>query len=112
MKHVRLSWAVTSKTAPRTFEFCYDFVAREAMTGEKTKQLKQEHQSLINKISEVNSKLKTDGETWNFPFLFNMETHYLCISLLCKTVTLLISFSNSFQVDSIILANCKSVNRL
>ena len=89
-----------------------DFVAREAVTGEKTKQLKQEHQSLINKISEVNGKLKTDGETWNFPFLFNMETHYLCNSLLCKTVTLLISFSNSFQVDSIILANCKSVNRL
>ena len=70
MKHVRLSlsWAVTSKTAPRTFEFCYDLVAREAMTGEKTKQLKQEHQSLINEISELNTKLKTDGETWNFPF--------------------------------------------
>ena len=63
MKHVRLSGAVTSETAPRTFEFCSDFVACEAMTGEKTKQLKQEHQSLINKISEVNSKLKTDGET-------------------------------------------------
>ena len=68
MKHVRLSWAVTSKAAPRTFEFCYDFVARGAMTGEKTRQLKQEHQSLINEISELNTKLKTDGETWNFPF--------------------------------------------
>ena len=96
MKHVRLSRAVTSETAPRTFECCNDLVAREAMTGEKTKQLKQEqpqHQSLINEISELNTKLKTDGET-----LFNMETHYLYIFLLCKTVTLLISFSNSFQI--------------
>ena len=58
MKHVRLSGAVTSETAPRTFEFCYVFVACEATTGEKTKQLKQEHQCLVNKISEVNSKLK------------------------------------------------------
>ena len=60
MKHVRLSGAVTAETAPRTFEFCYDFVAREAMTGEKTKQLKQENQSLINEISELNTKRKTD----------------------------------------------------
>lgn len=63
MKHVRLSRAVTSETAPRTFEFCYDFVAREAMTGEKIKQLKQEHQSLRDEISELNAKLKTDEET-------------------------------------------------
>ena len=63
MKHVHLSWAVTSETAPRSFEYCYDFVAREATTEEKTKQLKKEHQSLINKISELNTKLKTNGET-------------------------------------------------
>ena len=60
---MRLSGAVTAETAPRTFEFCYDFVARKAMTGEKAKQLKQEHQSLIKEISELNTKLKTDGET-------------------------------------------------
>ena len=60
---MRLSGAVTAETAPRTFEFCYDFIARKAMTGEKTKQLKQEHQSLIKEISELNTKLKTDGET-------------------------------------------------
>ena len=60
---MRLSGAVTAETAPRTFEFCYDLVAREAMTGEKTKQLKQEHQSLIKEINELNTKLKTDGET-------------------------------------------------
>ena len=66
MKHVRLSRVVTSETAPRTFACCNDLVAREAMTGEKTKQLKQEqpqHQSLINEISELNTKLKTDGNT-------------------------------------------------
>ena len=68
------------------------------MTGENTKQLKQQHQSLIKEISELNTKLKTDGETWNFPFLFNIETYYLYISLLCKTVTLFISFSNPFQI--------------
>ena len=33
------------------------------MTGEKTKQLKQEHRSLINEMSELNTKLKTDGKT-------------------------------------------------
>ena len=49
-----------SETAPRTFECCYDRVVREATTGEKTKQLKQENQSLINEISELNTKLKTD----------------------------------------------------
>ena len=60
MKHVRLSRAVTSETAPRTFECCYDRIVREATTEEKTKQLKQENQSLINEISELNTKLKTD----------------------------------------------------
>ena len=60
---MRLSGAVTAETAPRTFEFWYDFIARKAMTGEKTKQLKQEHESLIKEISELNTKLKTDGET-------------------------------------------------
>ena len=65
MKHVRLSWAVTFETAPRTFELCYDFVAREAMTGEKAKQLRQENQSLRNEISGLNAKLKTDGKTFD-----------------------------------------------
>ena len=60
---MRLSGAVTDERAPRNFEFCYDFVARKAMTGEKTKQLTQENQSLIEEISELNTKLKTDGET-------------------------------------------------
>ena len=98
MKHENLSGAVTSETAPWTFEFCYEFVDGEAMTGEKTRQLKQEHQSLINKISELNAKLNTDGKTRCFFFWFNMETYYLYVSLLSKTVTLLISFSNSFQI--------------
>ena len=54
---------MTAETAPRTFEFCYDFIGRKAMTGEKNKAIKKEHQSLIKEISELNTKLKTDGET-------------------------------------------------
>ena len=38
------------------------------MTGEKTKQLKQEHRSLINEISELNTKLENWGKNLKFSF--------------------------------------------
>lgn len=81
MKHENLSGAVTSETAPWTFEFCYEFVDGEAMTGEKTRQLKQEHQSLINKISELNAKLNTDGKTRCF-FFFDLIWKHITYTFL------------------------------
>ena len=56
--YVRLSSAVTFIRAPRTIEFCQDFLDCNAMAGEKKKQ-KQENQSLRNEKNKKKQKKTT-----------------------------------------------------